>query len=451
MGAGASVSDDAERVAVDVAHRSSRAAHEAGELANASQTPTDNAFHDVADTSETIVHDVAQQSAAASSNVAGVTAEIVSKVGSKAVDEAKDAAAALLTLVPAEVIEPASALVSNVRHELSTEQLSEAAERLGDGLSKLTDSSAILVVVGSALAEVSGMAPAVIDVVGHALSGLGKHLGPIGVAAGFLGALVYTFQASKDQDKNVHTVMIWSASVKDWLLLVVQRVERSAAESTLPLFESLRSEMESMFRQIKKHNKRWRITKMLSSASFQRDFERAKTSVLELKGALKDFLNQEALDAQELKLKTITDTQLDVSTKLDTMDNQLAEIRAMLKVQADARDTATGDTANVNMDEEEQIYRQMQLAAGVEHDAPVKFKDFVVAFECFFFSGKDMDQETKRTSVILIVELICAYLFQLQAVSESQLTETVREKSTSLIGSSFFGNGSHRTCPWRLT
>lgn len=410
MGAGASVSDDAERGAVDIAHRSIRAAHEAGELAKASQKPMENAFHEVADTSESIGHNAAQQCAEATSKVTGATVEIASTVGHMTIVGAKDAAASLLTLVPAETREQASILVSNVRDELSTEQLSEAAKRLGDDLSKLTGSSAVLVAIGSKLAEVSGMAPSVIDGVGQSLGFIGRHLGPIGVAAGFLGALVYTFQLSKDQDKNVHTVMLWSASVKDWLLLVVQRVERSAAESTLPLFEGLRAEMESMFRQIDKHNKRWRITKMLSSASFQRDFERVKTSVLELKEALKDFLNQEALDAQEVKLKAITDAQLDVSTKLDTMEDQLAEIRAMLRVQAEAEVAAKADTASFHMDEEEQIYRQMQLAAGVEHDDPVKFKDFVVAFECFFFSGKDMDPETKRAWAISIVELICAPL-----------------------------------------
>eukprot|EP00975_Prorocentrum_lima_P018609 3917075-Prorocentrum_lima.AAC.1 len=127
------------------------------------------------------------------------------------------------------------------------------------------------------------------------------------------GAMVLTFQMSKDDDKNVATVLLWSSSVKDWLLLVAGRVERSAAASTLkresdfsrqaPLFEALQNQLLVMCEQMENHKQRGRITKMLLSTSFRRDFERAKTTVLELKATLRDFLDQESQDAQEAKLE----------------------------------------------------------------------------------------------------------------------------------------------------
>ena len=36
--------------------------------------------------------------------------------------------------------------------------------------------------------------------------------------------MVKTFEQSKINDKNVATVTLWSASVKDWLLLVAGKV-----------------------------------------------------------------------------------------------------------------------------------------------------------------------------------------------------------------------------------
>lgn len=304
--------------------------------------------------------------------------EIDALVDMVPIDSAKDKALQLITSVP-----------------LNKEQLVKAASVF----EPVMNESAILASLGGALAQCGDMAPDVVDAVGRALCVVGAHLGPISIAAGFLGAMVYTFQLSKDQDKNVATVTLWSSSVKDWLLMVAERVERSAAESTLPLFEGLKNEMESMFNHIQKQSKRWRITKMLSSTAFQRDFERAKTSVIELKTALKDFLDQEATDAQELKLKCIADAQVDVTTKLETMDDQLNEIRSLLLAKKDTEDTdaAAAVKTTVADEEEEQIYAQMQAVAGVQdQDAPVKFKDFVAAFECLFFAGNDMDAETKR-------------------------------------------------------
>lgn len=339
---------------------------------------------------------VAEEAGTAAEATGDSSAALIQEASEEVASAGRDAATRLVDLVPEPQKEQASQVLEQVQAKLTTEQLSAAADIVGDGLAKLP-AGAVLASLGAALAQCSDMAPDVVDAVGSALMFAGKHLGPITAAAGFLGALVYTFQLSKDQDKNVKTVKLWSASVRDWLVLVAGLVERSAAESTLPLFEGLRNEMESMFNQVDKHQKKWRLSKMFSSASFQRDFERAKTSVLELKTALRDFLDQEAQALQERQLAVIADANIDVAHKLETMEDQLADIRAMLKAQREGTATTTTTTqsgAATIMDEEEQIYCSIQAATGLP--GPVKFKDFVVAFECFFFSAKDMGNELKR-------------------------------------------------------
>lgn len=341
---------------------------------------------------------VAEEAGAAAEATGDRSAAVIQEASAGVASIGRDAATRLVDLVPGPQKEQASQVLAQVEAKLTTEQLNHAADIVGDGLAKLP-AGAVLASLGAALSQCSEMAPDVVDAVGSALMFAGKHLGPITAAAGFLGALVYTFQLSKDQDKNVKTVKLWSASVRDWLVLVAGLVERSAAESTLPLFDGLRCEMESMFKQVDRHQKKWRLSKMFSSASFQRDFERAKTSVLELKTALRDFLDQEAQALQERQLAVIADANIDVAHKLETMEDQLADIRAMLKAQREGSTTTTTQSgAATIMDEEEQIYCSIQAATGLP--GPVKFKDFVVAFECFFFSAKDMGNELKRAFVV---------------------------------------------------
>ena len=53
------------------------------------------------------------------------------------------------------------------------------------------------------------------------------------------------------------------------------------------------------------NSKKWRVNKMLSSGTFARDFNNAKESVLQLKAALRDFLDEETQNAQDEKLKNI--------------------------------------------------------------------------------------------------------------------------------------------------
>ena len=206
-------------------------------------------------------------------------------------------------------------------------------------------------------------------------------------------AIAATFKLSKDQDENVKVVELWTASVKDWLIMVARRVEASAAASTLPLFEGLQDSLLAISEQMSARNRKWRVSKMLSSGTFQRDFNNAKTRVLELKGALRDFLDQESQDAQEAMLKSVEASQVETNEKLASMDDQLGQIKALLQAQADEKEAAKNNDQQVK-EEEAQIYDQLKAAADVQGDVP--FKRFVMAFETFFYSGDDMPPEQGR-------------------------------------------------------
>lgn len=64
------------------------------------------------------------------------------------------------------------------------------------------------------------------------------------------GAIIYTFKMSKDYDENVKNVSFWMASVKDWLMLVAEKVSTSGAASTIPLFEALQENMMALNAQV---------------------------------------------------------------------------------------------------------------------------------------------------------------------------------------------------------
>ena len=162
----------------------------------------------------------------------------------------------------------------------------------------------------------------------------------------------------------------------------------------LALFEGLQAEMKGMFAQIDKHNKKWRVSKMLSSSTFKQDFDRAKTSVLELKSALHAFLDQEAQDAQEKKLAEVAQSAIEVAAKLDTMDAQLAEIREMLTA------ANQNDPTEAQLDEESLIYARLQQAADRTGDLP--FKLFVPTFEMFFFDNGTLDKAQTRALKIAL-------------------------------------------------
>ena len=149
---------------------------------------------------------------------------------------------------------------------------------------------------------------------------------------------------------------------------------------------------------------KWRVTKMLSSTTFKRDFNRVKTSVLELKNALRDFLDEETQQRQESKLAAISSLQVDTNEKLASMDDQLAQIREMLaaqeearvKQEAEAKAKKESDSKTEVKEESERIYQNIQRAAGVDVGSPVSFQNFVLIFETFFYGGADMPSEQRR-------------------------------------------------------
>ncbi|GMI06386.1 hypothetical protein TrLO_g3730 [Triparma laevis f. longispina] len=307
------------------------------------------------------------------------------------VPNAEAAIAGLLTTVVAEQREAVSNMLATASQHMDTDQIASAIKTL-DGLEAI-EGAAVLAVVAGGFQAASDMAPAVMASFAESLAVVGGHLPYIGVACGAIGAIAATFKLSKDQDKNVETVTLWTSSVKDWLIMVVKRVEKSAAESTLPLFQALQDALLVISEQMSSRNRKWRVSKMLSSATFQRDFGNAKTTVLDLKNALHDFLDQESQDAQEEMLTDVSNAVVETNEKLDSMNDQLGQIKAMLDAQVEEKEAAKNNDQSVK-DEEEQIYMNLKKAADVEGDVP--FKRFILAFETFFYAGEDMPPEQRR-------------------------------------------------------
>lgn len=149
---------------------------------------------------------------------------------------------------------------------------------------------------------------------------------------------------------------------------------------------------------------KWRVSKMLCSTTFERDFTRVKTLVLELKEALRDYLDEETQQRQESQLEAIASLHLDTHEKLCSMDDQLVLIREMLLAQEDAKlKQEEADKAKKERDsktevkeEVERIFQNIQRAAGVDESAAVGFRSFVLIFETFFYGGADMPLEQRR-------------------------------------------------------
>lgn len=149
---------------------------------------------------------------------------------------------------------------------------------------------------------------------------------------------------------------------------------------------------------------------MLSSSTFERDFVRVKNSVLELKTALRDYLDEETQQRQESQLGDISTLQVETNEKLNSMDEQLSSIRAMLAAQEEARvkqeeaDKAIKEkqTKTEVKEEVERIFQNIQRAAGVDSNSPVDFRSFVLIFETFFYAGCDMPSEQRRGLMIAV-------------------------------------------------
>lgn len=315
------------------------------------------------------------------------------------VDISRDDIASVTSVVPDGQRETVQRLFESVKDSMSGTQINGAIAAIKDALPNV-NGDAILVTVSSSLQVASDMAPAVMGAVGGVLIVLGDHLPYIGGAVAALGAIAYAFKVSKENDENIAVVSLWMASVKDWLLLVASKIDKSGAASTVPLFKGLDDALSKMCQEITNYSKKWRITKMISSGTFGHDFGRAKEAVLDLKTALRDYLDQETQDRQEAALAEISNVQLETNEKLASMDSQLTEIRAMLQMQAEiaAKEMEEKQQTKVQEvgSEEERLFANIQRASGVAEDADVPFKRFVTVFESFFFNCSDMPPEQRR-------------------------------------------------------
>ena len=291
-------------------------------------------------------------------------------------------------------------VMGSIRGLMAKEDLTRAVIEIKNSIPNL-EGGAIIASIAGSLQGAAELAPEVMAGLATALLTISEHLPYIGVCAGAIGAIAYTFKLSKDQDKNVETVSLWMASVKDWLMLVASKIDSSAAVSTLPLFKGLQDALVGICEQISSRERKWRVTKMLSSSTFERDFTLAKTAVLELKNALHDFLDQETQDRQEQQLSTISNAQVETNEKLASMDDQLTLIREMLVAQAiatEAANEADRNDATIVKEEEEQIYMNIQRSVGVVAGSTtaIILKEFILVFESFFYGGSDMPPEQSR-------------------------------------------------------
>jgi len=298
-------------------------------------------------------------------------------------------------------------LITSVKEVMNSDQLKQAVSEIENTIPLVTG-DAVLVEISAALQAAALMAPEVVANVGMVLVQLGEHLPYMGVACAAIAGIMHAFKVSKENDENVRNVTLWIASVKDWLLLVAEKVDHSGAGSTIPLFQGLQDALLHLSSQIQKNGQKWRITKMLCSTQFSADFARAKTAVLELKNALRDFLDQESQDRQEKSLENIASAQLDTNEKLVSMNDQLIQIRAMLEAQAEkakGEEEAQKNKVASNMqvlEEEENIFVNLQRAAGVSEVDDIPFRRFVLVFESFFFAGANLPPEQLRGLKIAI-------------------------------------------------
>lgn len=279
---------------------------------------------------------------------------------------------------------------------------------------------AVLTTVASSLQLASDMAPAVVMSVGLALVSVGKHLPYIGVACAVVSGIIYTFKLSNDLDDIVQNVTLWLASVQDWLQLIATKVEVSVAASTLPLFEGLQESLLLLSSHVKEYLQKWRLTKMLCSTSFADDMKRAKTAVLELKEALRDYLDAESQIKQEKCLESMSSLLFNTNERLTSIETQQQKIIDLLEAQAIAIQEKTVEEEKLNLntkhnrfltiqEEESILFSSIQKAAGISiHDGgeeiPIPFVPFKMVIESFFYNGQIMPSEQKRGLKLLFLE-----------------------------------------------
>lgn len=294
-------------------------------------------------------------------------------------------------------------MLQDSKNSIPTGQMASALEEIERAL-PTAQGAAILVTVAGSVTSASNMAPEIVALIGKAVLSLGEHLPYIGVAAGAIGAILYTFRLTKEQNKDIETVTTWLLSVKDWLMLVAEKVTGSSVSSTTTLFQALQDAILNISTQMDERNRKWRITQMLSATQFKSDFARAKTAVLELKTALRDFLDEETQNRQEAILASIASAQIETIEKLNSIETDLSLIKELLeaKLEDQAKNDEKAKTYTVEVrDDEEAIYSNIQRAAGTNGEP--EFKHFVNMLESSFYKTADMPPEQKRAFKISIL------------------------------------------------
>ena len=193
----------------------------------------------------------------------------------------------LLGDVPEESAATINELFEKASAAMSPEAVAKAAEEVTGAIASGVVGDGLLATAGAAINTAAEQAPEIIEAMAVVLLGVASHLPFVAGAAGILGGVVAAFQQSKHDDKNVATVTVWSASIKDWLILVAGRVGRSGADSTAPLFKALHEQLKVLVSLIEGRKTKSRLSKMLTGAMFGQDFEYCKNAVKDLKLHLK--------------------------------------------------------------------------------------------------------------------------------------------------------------------
>ena len=384
MGAGASVQSEGETIANQTG----------GVAVLALEGVRDNA----ADAAEGISAASEVGAVDAGRTVGTATAEVeISATGENAAREVEEL---LAQIEDAEVASQVGEMISKASEVMTVDELRDAVVIAKNAAVGGAASATIFLSIGCALNEAADMAPDVVDCVTGALIQIGPHLPIIGIAAGALGALAAAYVKAKEDDEVVKTFIIWCGGVKDWLVLVAGRVDKSGGENSLKLFEELKDKLMLLKETLDTQSKRGFVTKMLTSGSFNNNFTSCKTMVADLKTALKDYLDQEAQDKQEAMLGDIQASNLRVEEKVGEMGDDLKQIKEMLLAQQERANAQSDAEKAMDASEEEKLYSMMQNNVMVKPDEAITFKHLVSNVEILLYKGQKLPDEMKRGLMI---------------------------------------------------
>ena len=137
------------------------------------------------------------------------------------------------------------------------------------------------------------------------------------------------------------------------------------------------------------------VTKMLTTATFNKQFQSVKTKVSDLKAALKDYLDQEAQDKQEAMLTDIQASNLRVEEKVGAMSDDISQIKEMFAASLAANEKSDTEKA-MDASEEERLYAMMQSNVMVKSDEAISFKHLVMNIQTLLFQNQKLPPEMQR-------------------------------------------------------